>query len=157
MMFSTNKLMRAGGYIWGCLIGLCLLSQPGCGEAGPSSTTALSGDAPCSAAEVRRHVREHFANQGVGVAETVSNGGTYVIVTEFIPEPGSERRERQVRYKLEVKQGGDANTSGVRLNWEIRSKGIRESDWRDDTAAGFKPERWEQIWQQVKGVCPSAR
>lgn len=156
IMFTRNKYQRTCWQIHLAVISLFFF-QTGCATA-PPSPTALHYDVTCSPTDARSQLRQYFSTQRIRTSEAAPDDKSFAITTELMSEPRSENTDKQIAYKLEVKPSDNANSSTINLSRvDIKTKGVRERDWRDDDSRGNSPQSEEQLAKAIQSICRSGQ
>lgn len=153
--FVEHRLLALKWRVYFGLVGICAVLA-GC-TAGPPhmSSASLYYEAACTPAEVISQSRLKLSTIGVGTTEPTAEGKASVFSTGVILERNG-KQERQGRYRLVVQATEDTNKSKVAVQRvEGQSKGIRERKWYDDDHTALRPPSEQQIWDQVRTICPS--
>ena len=144
----TSKQLRFGG------IALCLLLQISC-QTSRSDRVGRYVEVTCAPAEVISKARQKLSDSSIGTTDPTTEGKGLAISTDYIVEREGNR-ERIGKYMLVVRPMENANKSTLTLQrLEGKSRGIRERVWYDDDATVREPQSTQQIWQQLKTICPA--
>lgn len=117
--------------------------------------TRFYRETECTPAEFISQTRQRLSDQQIGTTDPTTEGKGLAISTDvFVERIG--KRERMGKYQLIVQPLEYTNRFAVTLQRvEGKSKGIRERRWYDDDVTASAPESKQQLWQQVKAICPS--
>jgi len=125
----------------------------GC-ESMPTSRAGMYHEASCSPTEVVSQSRQKLSSLSLGTTDPTAEGKALVIATQDILEREG-KQERLGKYEIVVRPAESGNKSLVTLQrLEGKSKGMRERKWYDDDVTAQKPSSQQQIWEQIKTICP---
>ncbi|MEP6900865.1 MAG: hypothetical protein ABJA66_03885 [Actinomycetota bacterium] len=155
-MAEKIKYENIGWFLQIFCISIFFILQTSCDEGNNHKPTTLQYSSSCQLVDAKNLLRERLTDQNIQTSESTTDGKSFSLMTDFLPEPRSGRRDKQVRYKVDVKSA-DNNKSSISFDWDIQSKGIREKKWRDGSDASLKPQYQETISQIIKGICPSGQ
>jgi hypothetical protein len=128
--------------------------QVSCDYAANIKHASFYRETTCTPAEFIGQTRQRLSDQRIGTTDPTTEGKELAISTESLVER-SGNQERMSKYELIVRPLDYANRSAVTLRRvEGKTKGIRERKWYDDDETAPDPESRQQIWDQVKTICP---
>lgn len=153
MMLAKVGFKRSCRWLQFAGLGLCYFLQTGCGEISSNTSAGFYRRAGCPPAEVITQLQETFSNQKIRTTEPTPEGKGFSISTDSIHEVDG-RRERVVKYMVQVQPFEDDSKSSIRLQRvEDKSKGVRERKWYDEEAMTSDPQSEQKVWEQVQGIC----